>query len=348
MTRTWALRGAILGFSMLGPFGVLSTSRAQTPPPTGAIIPGSPTVVRVDANSGGGSSNLNHVLEPGETVLVEPAYLNGNLSQGWGGQTVASNFNGPSGAVYSILDSAAAYSISDPYPASAYCYDCLVLSVDNPATRPAAHWDATFDESGNSSFPATWILHIGASFADVPTSYPFYGYIERLFHNSVTAGCGAGNFCPTGLVTRAQMAAFLLKAKHTSAYVPPVCTGIFTDVSCPSLFADWIEELSAEGITGGCGVNLYCPGDPASRAQMAVFLLKAKHGSGYVPPSCMGVFNDVSCPSLFADWIEQLAAEGITGGCGSGNYCPNDPITRGQMAVFLVKTFGLTFDREGS
>ena len=55
---------------------------------------------------------------------------------------------------------------------------------------------------------------------------------------------------------------------------------------------------------------------------MAVFLLKAKHGSSYVPPPCNGEFADVTCPSTFADWIEQLAAESITGGCGGGNYCP--------------------------
>ena len=72
---------------------------------------------------------------------------------------------------------------------------------------------------------------------------------------------------------------------------------------------------------------------------MAVFLLKAKHGSGYTPPVCAGLFNDVACPSPFADWIEQLASEGITGGCGASNYCPSNPNTRGQMAVFLTKTF---------
>jgi len=42
-----------------------------------------------------------------------------------------------------------------------------------------------------------------------------------------------------------------------------------------------------------------------------------------------------------AAWIKQLAAESITTGCGSGNYCPEDPVTRAQMAVFLVKTFSL-------
>jgi len=78
-----------------------------------------------------------------------------------------------------------------------------------------------------------------------------------------------------------------------------------------------------------------------TRAQMAVFLLKAEHGPSYMPPACSGVFGDVPCPSLFADWVEKLAAEGVTAGCGNGNYCPDTPVTRAQMAVFLTKTFGL-------
>ncbi len=137
------------------------------------------------------------------------------------------------------------------------------------------------------------------------------------------------------------MAVFLLKSEHGSSYAPPTCHGVFGDVACPSLFADWIEQLAAEGITAGCGGGNYCPTTPVTRAQMAVFLLKAEHGPSYTPPACTGIFGDVTCPSLFADWIEQLAAEGITGGCGGGNYCPNNPNTRGQMAVFLVKTFGM-------
>ena len=72
---------------------------------------------------------------------------------------------------------------------------------------------------------------------------------------------------------------------------------------------------------------------------MAVFLLKTKHGSSHVPPACQGVFDDVPCSLPFAPWIEELAAEQITGGCGGNNYCPNNPNTRGQMAVFIIKTF---------
>jgi hypothetical protein len=53
------------------------------------------------------------------------------------------------------------------------------------------------------------------------------------------------------------------------------------------------------------------------------------------------VFNDVPLNHCAAHWIEQLAWEGITSGCGGGNYCPWAPVTRDQMAVFLVRTFGL-------
>jgi hypothetical protein len=76
---------------------------------------------------------------------------------------------------------------------------------------------------------------------------------------------------------------------------------------------------------------------------MAVFLLRAKHGSSYNPPPATGtMFNDVSASHWAADWIEQLANEGITSGCGGGNYCPADPATRAQMAVFLVRTFNIS------
>ena len=75
---------------------------------------------------------------------------------------------------------------------------------------------------------------------------------------------------------------------------------------------------------------------------MAVFLLKARHGSQFVPPPAAGVFPDVPVSSPFAPWIEQLAAEGITAGCGGGYYCPDNPNTRAQMAAFLTATFELT------
>ena len=182
-----------------------------------------------------------------------------------------------------------------------------------------------------------------SDFLDVDSVNAYHDFIRAIFRSGITAGCGTGIYCPDAPVTREQMAVFLLKAEHGASYVPPVCSGVFTDVTCPSPFANWIEQLHDEGITGGCGGTNYCPHSPVTRAQMAVFLLKAEHSSAYVPPACSDIFGDVVCPSLFADWIERLYAEAVTGGCQSDPllYCPANSVTRGQMAVFLVKTFGL-------
>ena len=208
--------------------------------------------------------------------------------------------------------------------------DSTFLYLFTPPLSPGTLNDVSVTvPDGIGTATATRANAFFADFLDVPQADPFHEYVERIFRNGITAGCGGGSYWPQDSVTRAQMAVFLLKSEHGSAYVPPACTGVFADVPCPSLFADWIEQLAAEGITAGCGGDNYCPSLPVTRAQMAVFLLKTKHGSGYLPPPCTGVFADVSCPSLFADWIEQLAAEQITGGCGGGNTVPTTP-TRGR------------------
>jgi cysteine-rich repeat protein len=113
----------------------------------------------------------------------------------------------------------------------------------------------------------------------------------------------------------------------------------FPDVPRAHQFYAFIENLFHNGVTGGCAGGGYCPANPVTRAQMAVFLLKAALGSTYVPPDCTGtVFADVPCTGgIFDPWIEDLAARGVTGGCGGGNYCPGNSVTRAQMAVFLLK-----------
>jgi hypothetical protein len=78
---------------------------------------------------------------------------------------------------------------------------------------------------------------------------------------------------------------------------------------------------------------------------MAVFVWKGQHGTEPPPPcTSPGTFADVTCPDAFAvDYIDAIAAEGITAGCGSGNYCPNASITNAQMAVFMVKAFEIPY-----
>jgi Tol biopolymer transport system component len=308
-----------------------------------------PVALAVDVH-GAGLSDVNGILEPGETVSVEPGWKN-VLADPAAFTGAASALTGAAGGTYTIDDASADYGtvaagVSSGCHDASPAHDCYRMTISG--TRPVLHWDATFDEdlaSGDGAGTKTWTLHVGASFTDVPSSEPFYPFIENLFHNGVTGGCGGEEYCIGTAVTRAQMAVFLLKAKHGGDYTPGACfPGTFLDVPCPSPFADWIQQLFQDGITGGCGPSLYCPDAAVTRAQMAVFLLKASLGSGHVPPDCTGaVFADVPCSGgTFDAWIEDLAGRGITGGCGGGNYCPGSANTRGQMAVFLVKTFGLT------
>jgi hypothetical protein len=76
---------------------------------------------------------------------------------------------------------------------------------------------------------------------------------------------------------------------------------------------------------------------------MAVFVLRTLDPA-MVPPACAppNIYNDVPETSGFCRWIEELARRGVVSGCGGGNYCPTNPVTREQMGVFISVTFGLT------
>ena len=313
--------------------GIRARPETEVDPPVG--LGGLPT-----ADEGNG------VFEPGETAVVGSAWVN-DTAAGVALSGTASSFTGPAGADYTLTDGTASYGTIPP-GLGASCFDGRRLLLRYrfcPRGSTFSHWDTQLHELVSVAMPKTWVLHVGESFPDAPTDHQFYAFIETIFHNGVTGGCSAGGYCPTDPVTRAQMAVFLLKSKFGAAHIPPPCAGtVFTDVPCTGgIFDPWIEELAALQITGGCGPGLYCPNNTVTRQQMAVFLLKAQLGSGYVPPACDGAFDDVPCPSQFAEWIEDLAAHAITGGCSVTPplYCPTNPNNRGQMAVFLVKTFGL-------
>jgi ELWxxDGT repeat protein len=178
-----------------------------------------------------------------------------------------------------------------------------------------------------------------ATFQDVPASYFAWRFIEALTIQGITSGCGGGSFCPDTPITRAEMAVLLLSARGTA---PPPATGTrFDDVPLGFWAGPWIEELAREGVVSGCSANppLYCPNNNLTRAEMAVLLTLARFET---PPPASGTrFADVPAGYWAARFIEQLAADGITSGCGGGNFCPDQPITRGEMAVFLATAFHL-------
>jgi hypothetical protein len=227
-----------------------------------------------------------------------------------------------------------------PYLAVKYKSDRISQSLADTILQTIPNRIAYFDNQAFNWYPML-------SFADVPSNYWSRDYIERLYAAGITSGCTTNplSYCPETTVTRAQMAVFLERGMQGASYVPPAVGGStsFADVPVDYWSGAWIKQLAADGITGGCGSGNYCPENPVTRAQMAVFLLKAKYGAGYTPPAVGAStgFTDVGNLYWAAAWIKQLAAEGITGGCGANLYCPEAPVNRAQMAVFLVKTFNL-------
>lgn len=102
-----------------------------------------------------------------------------------------------------------------------------------------------------------------------------------------------------------------------------------------------IEGLAASGITRGCHDEdpIFCPDQPVTRGQMAAFLDRALQ----LPASSGGQFTDIG-DSIYQDSINRLAEAEITLGCdppANTRFCPTEPVTRGEMATFLVRALEL-------
>jgi hypothetical protein len=290
------------------------------------------------------TSDGNDVLESGEQAHFDPSWRNVSDATITFSGTIT-QFTGPAGPVYSILDGVSNYpTLASGATGSS---DLYTIGVAAPGGRPAQHWDASLVEAISPDAQGQrkrWTIHVGESFTDVPRFGGFYPFVETVFHRGITGGCASNVYCPGGPTTREQMSVFVLVAKEGAGYLPPACTTpVFGDVPPSSPFCRWIEELARRGVTSGCGGGNYCPTALVSREQMAVFLLRTLDPA-LSPLECAppNLFNDVPETSLFCRWIEELARRGITGGCGGGNYCPTAAVTREQMSVFLTGTFGLT------
>jgi rubredoxin len=179
------------------------------------------------------------------------------------------------------------------------------------------------------------------NFADVPPDSWAAAYIQAIYEAGITSGCGNGNYCPQNIVTREQMAAFLVRAVEGDP-VADYCGGVppFSDVSATAWSCGHIKRLVELGITLGCGPGKYCPNGNVTREQMAAFIVRAVEGDP-VANYCGGTspFSDVSASTWSCGHIKRLVELGITLGCGGGKYCPFANVTREQMAAFLARAF---------
>jgi hypothetical protein len=139
-----------------------------------------------------------------------------------------------------------------------------------------------------------------------------------------------GNAPRTGNITIAGVDVTVLQGAH------------FNDVPISHPFHALIGKLSARGITLGCGGANFCPSANVTREQMAIFVERAL---GVFAPAVSGVqtFGDVPTNLMSYPFIEDFAQRGITVGCSPSPllFCPANPVTREQMAIFVMRALGV-------
>lgn len=216
---------------------------------------------------------------------------------------------------------------------------------------------AAIDRAGNRALDTHAVAVDNVTFDDVLKTSPFWRYVEALVREGITGGCQSTPplYCPDDKVTRAQMAKFICKAavKAWLDKAPPT----FADVPASHYFQKWIERLAdadswgGNPPTSGCrtvqAARYFCPGDGVTRDQMAKFLCIATGKTELLKPT--PTFTDVPTGRAFYGWIERLAdaaswgGAAPTSGCTAATFCPSSPVTRAQMAKFLVLAFSLPY-----
>jgi hypothetical protein len=184
-----------------------------------------------------------------------------------------------------------------------------------------------------------WVTHVfrlpatvrATSFRDVGSGTHARS-IARLSDSGITSGCSSRRYCPTWSVTRGQMATFVARA----ATLMPSSSDPFSDLHRAPIHRANVSALADARITGGCDGSRYCPNRTVTRAQMATFLANALG----LAPSSRSRFSDLD-GSVHAGAINAIAEAGITQGCGTGTFCPDEPVSRAEMASFLVRAFDL-------
>ena len=185
-----------------------------------------------------------------------------------------------------------------------------------------------------------------------------WDFLDRQYRNTgpgadwvyLFAGSGEriAKFPAKAAVLRREMARYVAEANILAkGWSLPACAGAFADVPCTDPDARYIQLIYDKGVTGGCNASplQYCPDASLTRAQMAVLVVKGYKPNGFVPPACVGTFQDVSCTGPyagFAPWIEQLYRDGVTAGCGANPllYCPGNTVGEWEMLVWLATAPG--------
>lgn len=193
---------------------------------------------------------------------------------------------------------------------------------------------------GGSSGGTTQVLGTTISFLDTDGNI-HQANIELIATAEITVGCTVDGlyYCPSRPITRAELAAFLLRALGIEEFV--AFRGTFPDVPAGEWYTPYVETIESLGIASGYPDGTYRPDEIVTRAEMAVFLIAAFKAG--ILPDPEGLFADVNLTEFYAAEAEELYRDGTTNGCAVNplEYCPFEPVLRDQMASFIARILGL-------
>jgi hypothetical protein len=190
------------------------------------------------------------------------------------------------------------------------------------------------------------------TFSQADTWQPVVGTPHRFLTNGGLFMCGV--FLPSGaLIIRidieacdtsntGQVDALLVRAASpggTSVALAAVATGAGATPGC----ARFSTTLGTPDVVDNQTRKYFFQVATGNTAATAIAAVRVYYRLQVSPAPGAATFTDVPTSHPFFRFVEALVASGITGGCGGGLYCPDDPITRAQMAVFLATALGLHF-----
>jgi uncharacterized delta-60 repeat protein len=227
--------------------------------------------------------------------------------------------------------------------------------VDNDSILNGSDFPLGGEGSGNGNFAGGefYTVRKNPTFADVPTSHPYYLDIEILYANGFTSGCGTAplRFCPDKTMNRGEAAVFILRGNYGASFLPGSATHVLKDDWRKAPWAEpWSEAMYKKGLSAGCSTSplKYCPWDNIPREQAVIFALRLKYGNDYKPPAATGtVFADMTNPNYFAtSWTEAAYKDGLIPSCGTSGgkpkICPKALVSRGLAAYMIVRAKNLT------
>ena len=329
----------------------------------------------LDVGSGGFDTTYGHGLIQIDAALAE--LLSDNVAPTWPGSAklTASEVTGttvkltwsPAGddncvsgyriyrdgnRVKNVSGAKTMTTISGLEPATGFMFEVRAVDAAGNLSKPLTAKTSTFDDvpprwGENAavsvlSYGETW-LHLGWDVAIDPGGVKVY---HLRVDGETVATLTDREFTVSGLQPGAEYQVEVTAQDMTGYQSAPLhavfhTADSFEDTSGHTFYSD-ILWMSGSGVTRGCNppVNdLFCPDDPVTRGQMAAFLVRAL---GLTENGHSG-FGDVPSGSTFAEDIGRLATAGVTFGCNppvNDLFCPEDPVTRGQLAAFLRRALG--------